>query len=40
MELREDARHWMGIYDDLIRFKHGLLGLVQRKLPELHPVAP
>ncbi|MGA7986921.1 MAG: winged helix-turn-helix domain-containing protein [Candidatus Dormiibacterota bacterium] len=35
----EDARHWMSIYDDLIRFKHGLLDRVQRELPKLHPVA-
>ena len=35
----EDARHWMSIYDDLIRFKLGLLERVQRELPKLHPVA-
>jgi hypothetical protein len=35
----EDARHWMSIYDDLIRFKLGLLELVTRELPKLHPVA-
>jgi len=35
----EDARHWMSIYDDLIRFKLGLLDRVQRELPKLHPVA-
>ena len=34
-----DARHWMSIYDDLIRFKMGLLDRVQRELPKLHPVA-
>jgi hypothetical protein len=35
----EDARHWMSIYDDLIRFKMGLLDRVERELPKLHPVA-
>jgi Transcriptional regulatory protein, C terminal len=35
----EDARHWMSIYDDLIRFKLGLLDRVKRELPKLHPVA-
>jgi DNA-binding response OmpR family regulator len=35
----EDARHWMSIYDDLIRFKLSLLDRVQRELPKLHPVA-
>jgi hypothetical protein len=35
----EDARHWMSIYDDLIRFKLGLLDRVKRELPRLHPVA-
>jgi hypothetical protein len=35
----EDARHWMSIYDDLIRFKLGLLARVNRELPKLHPVA-
>jgi DNA-binding response OmpR family regulator len=35
----EDARHWMSIYDDLIRFKLGLLQRVRRELPKLHPVA-
>jgi hypothetical protein len=35
----EDARHWMSIYDDLIRFKIGLLDRVKRELPKLHPVA-
>src|ERR1019366_10703250 len=35
----EDARHWMSIYDDLIRFKQGLLDRVQRELPKMHPVA-
>src|ERR1700692_5050416 len=35
----EDARHWMSIYDDLIRFKLGLLDRVKRDLPRLHPVA-
>src|SRR6202165_2425240 len=35
----EDARHWMSIYDDLIRFKLGLLERVKRDLQGLHPVA-
>ena len=35
----EDAHHWMSIYDDLIRFKLGLLQRVKRELPKLHPVA-
>ncbi len=35
----EDARHWMSIYSDLIRFKLGLLERVQRELPKMHPVA-
>ena len=35
----EDARHWMGVYADLIRFKLGLLDRVKRELPKLHPVA-
>ena len=35
----EDARHWMSIYDDLIRFKLGLLDRVKRELPKLAPVA-
>lgn len=35
----EDARHWMSIYDDLIRFKRGLLARVQRELPGLNPIA-
>src|ERR1700693_1155915 len=35
----EDARHWMSIYDDLIRFKLGWLDRGQRELPKLHPVA-
>ncbi len=35
----EDARHWMSIYDDLIRFKLRLLERVRRELPKLPPVA-
>jgi len=35
----EDARDWMAIYSDLLRFKVGLLERVQRELPKLHPVA-
>ena len=35
----EDARHWIAIYGDLIRFKTGLLQRVQAELPKLHPDA-
>jgi hypothetical protein len=35
----EDARHWIGVYADLIRFKIGLLDRVRRDLPKLQPVA-
>ena len=35
----EDARHWMSVYSDLLRFKVGLLERVQRELPKLKPVA-
>ena len=35
----EDARHWMSIYADLLRFKVGLLERVQRDLPKLQPLA-
>jgi hypothetical protein len=35
----EDARHWIGVYADLIRFKVGLLERVGRELPKLRPVA-
>ena len=35
----EDARHWIGVYADLIRFKVGLLRRVQREVPKLPPVA-
>jgi DNA-binding response OmpR family regulator len=35
----EDARHWMSIYDDLLRFKRGLLARVERELPTLSPIA-
>lgn len=35
----EDARHWIGVYADLLRFKVGLLDRVRRDLPKLHPVA-
>ncbi|MDQ6918278.1 MAG: winged helix-turn-helix domain-containing protein [Candidatus Dormibacteraeota bacterium] len=35
----EDARHWMSVYADLLRFKVGLLDRVQRELPKLKPVA-
>jgi DNA-binding response OmpR family regulator len=35
----EDARHWMSIYDDLIRFKRGLLARITRDLQTLSPVA-
>ncbi|HEY8811388.1 MAG TPA: winged helix-turn-helix domain-containing protein [Candidatus Dormibacteraeota bacterium] len=35
----EDARHWMSVYADLLRFKVGLLERVQQELPKLKPVA-
>jgi hypothetical protein len=35
----EDARHWMSIYSDLLDFKRGILGRMQRDLPGLHPTA-
>jgi DNA-binding response OmpR family regulator len=35
----EDARHWMSIYDDLIRFKVSILERVKRELPKLQEVA-
>src|SRR5205807_8759075 len=35
----EDARHWMSIYDDLLRFKRSLLARVERELPTLSPIA-
>jgi hypothetical protein len=35
----EDARHWMSIYADLLRFKMGLLDRVERDLTKLHPTA-
>ena len=35
----KDARHWIGVYADLIRFKVGLLERVRRELPKLQPIA-
>jgi len=35
----EDARHWMSIYDDLLRFKRSLLARVEQELPTLSPIA-
>ena len=35
----EDARHWMSVYADLLRFKAVLLERVQKDLPKLMPVA-
>jgi DNA-binding response OmpR family regulator len=35
----EDARHWMSVYADLLRFKVRLLDRVQQELPKLKPVA-
>jgi DNA-binding response OmpR family regulator len=35
----EDARHWISIYADLMRFKRGLLVRVKTDLPNLHPTA-
>jgi DNA-binding response OmpR family regulator len=35
----EDARHWMSVYADLLKFKVGLLARVQQELPKLKPAA-
>jgi len=35
----EDARHWISIYADLLRFKRGLLDRVSTGLTQMHPVA-
>lgn len=35
----EDARHWISIYDDLLRFKRGLLARIDRDLATLTPIA-
>ena len=35
----EDARHWMSIYADLLEFKRGLLGRMERDLSRLQPLA-
>lgn len=35
----EDARHWLSVYSDLLRFKRGLLDRVGRDLAKLSPVA-
>ncbi len=35
----EDARHWLSIYADLLRFKQGLLERIERDLGKLPPVA-
>lgn len=35
----EDARHWIGVYADLLRFKVGLLARVERDVSKLAPVA-
>jgi DNA-binding response OmpR family regulator len=35
----EDARHWISVYADLLRFKAGLLERVHQELPKLKPVA-
>ena len=35
----EDARHWISIYADLMRFKRGLLARVVSDLRNLHPTA-
>jgi len=35
----EDARHWMSIYADLLEFKRGILGRMERDLTSLHPIA-
>jgi hypothetical protein len=35
----EDARHWMSIYADLLEFKRGILGRMDRDLSRLQPIA-
>ena len=35
----EDARHWISIYDDLLRFKRGVLARIERDLTTLTPIA-
>jgi hypothetical protein len=35
----EDARHWMSIYADLLEFKRGILGRVERDIQNLKPLA-
>ena len=35
----EDARHWLSIYADLLKFKQGILDRVRRDLSKLAPVA-
>jgi hypothetical protein len=35
----EDARHWMSIYADLLEFKRGILGRMERDITKLHPLA-
>lgn len=35
----EDARHWLAVYQDLLRFKNVLLERVKLELPKLHPAA-
>jgi len=35
----EDARHWTSIYSDLLEFKRGILGRMERDLTSLHPTA-
>jgi hypothetical protein len=35
----EDARHWMSIYADLLEFKRGILGRVEREITTLQPLA-
>ncbi|GAC1328155.1 MAG: hypothetical protein NVSMB17_03200 [Candidatus Dormibacteria bacterium] len=35
----EDARHWLAVYADLLRFKRVILDRVQAELPKMLPVA-
>jgi DNA-binding response OmpR family regulator len=35
----KDARHWLGIYADLLEFKRGILDRIERDLSKLPPVA-
>jgi hypothetical protein len=34
-EYRDDARHWIAVYQELLAFKHDILGTIRRRVPEL-----